>query len=139
MSDGLLPPFGPPPGPAAPAEKVLAAFVTHGAAAHSRRLHVEGPALYLDRSFVLALRLTRGAVLVRTDLASEESPPLDALANALTRAGLRCLDEATRLGVPVALQLVGLRLSEWDLWGADLDDAFRVLRSAASGDAPVDY
>lgn len=112
--------------------------MTHERAAHSRRLHVEGAALYLDRSFVLALRLTRGVVLVRTDLAPEESPPLGDLAKALTRAGLRCLDEATRLGVPVALQLVGLRLSEWDLWGADLDDAFRALRSAAVGDAPMD-
>lgn len=137
MSDGLLPPYGAPPGPAASERAVLQAFAVGGAVGHSRRLHAEGAALYLDRSSVLALRL-RGAVLVRADLPPEDSPPLDGLARALARVGFRCLDEGTRLGVPVALQLVGLRLSEWDLWGADIDDAFSALRSAAIGDAPMD-
>jgi hypothetical protein len=45
------------------------------------------------------------------------------------------LDSETLLGVPVGIQLAGLRLSSWDLWGTDLDEAFAALRRAATGDS----
>ena len=82
----------------------------------------------------MALRLGRRSFLVRVD------PPDDiAHLRFVVEAGfaiehLSCLDEATLLATPVALQVVGLRLSTWDLWGDDIDDAFALLREAARGD-----
>jgi hypothetical protein len=34
----------------------------------------------------------------------------------------------------VALQLFGLRLSSWDLWGDDIDAAFAALRAGCIAD-----
>lgn len=136
MNGTILPPFGPSPGPRVSDAQVLASFARDEAAGHSRRLHVEADVLHVDVLEVLALRLTPRTVLVRGDLSEEARALRLELGRALTASGLVCLDECSLLGVPVALQVVGLRLSEWDLWGDDLDDAFEVLRSIAAGEAP---
>ncbi len=70
---------------------------------------------------------------MRVDVSDEAAPLLPIMEAALTEGGLDRLDESTLLGVPVALQLVGLRLSEWDLWGDDIDAAFAALRTIARG------
>ncbi|MGI8937567.1 MAG: hypothetical protein ACR2JF_05000 [Iamia sp.] len=115
--------------------QVLASFARDEVAGHSRRLHVEADVLLVDVLEVLALRLTPRTVLVRRDLSEEARAFWPELERALAASGSVCLDECSLLGVPVALQVVGLRLSEWDLWGDDIDDAFAVLRSIATGDA----
>lgn len=134
MSDQILPPFGPAPGPEVRDADVLAAFAAARVSGHSRRLHVENDVLYADVMAIVSLRLSRTTLLVRTDLPEDVAEYRPALELALTGAGLSCLDEQTLLGIPVALQMVGLRLSEWDLWGDDIDHAFERLRSIAVGE-----
>lgn len=131
---GLLPPFGEPPGPRTNEATVLATFIERGGAGHSDRFHVEGPALVVDGDVAVALRLGHGAVLVRLDLPDDVEGSKPAVERALAAAGRELLDHDTLLGVPVALQLLGLRLSSWDLWGLDLDAAFAALRAIAVGD-----
>ncbi len=131
--DGLLPPFIEPTGPRVPDAAVVQAFARAEPAGHSARLHTEGSGLLADRVEVVALRLAPGAVIVRVDVSDEAAPLLPMIEAALTEGGLERLDESTLLGVPVALQLVGLRLSEWDLWGDDIDGAFAALRTIARG------
>ena len=53
--------------------------------------------------------------------------------HAVREAGMVLLDERTLLATPVALQRLGLRISEWDLWGDDIDEAFARLREIAVG------
>lgn len=134
MIDGVLPPFGPAPGPAASDAEVLAAYAEGGSPRHSSRLHIEDAVLYIGGESILAIRLDSDTVLVRVDLPVLEQGVRALLEGALDAAGLSRLDERTLLGVPVALQLVGLRLSEWDLWGTDIDRAFACLRQVAVGD-----
>ncbi len=43
------------------------------------------------------------------------------------------LDEQQPLGIAVGMQYVGARTVTWDLWGADIDEAFADLRKAAVG------
>ncbi len=136
MSGNVLPPFGPSPGPRVGDVQVLASYARDEVAGHSRRLHVEAGVLHVDVLEVLALRLAPRTVLVRRDVSEEAQALRLELGRALTTSGSACLDECSLLGVPVALQVVGLRLSEWDLWGDDIDDAFEVLRSIAAGEAP---
>ena len=132
--DGLLPPFGEPPGPRTDDGAVLAAFVEGGPAGHSGRFHVEEAALVAGGDVAVALRLGHGAVLVRLDLPDARAGVQPEVERALAAAGMERLDRDTLLGVPVALQLLGLRLSSWDLWGHDIDAAFAALRAIAVGD-----
>jgi hypothetical protein len=79
--------------------------------------------------------LGRSVVLVRTD-----PPDLVLAARALVErvlagAGLRCLVSDAPLAVAVGLQVLGLRLSAWSLWGFDEQEAHEALRLAASGEA----
>jgi len=101
--------------------------------------HIEGPTLYVARTDAVALRLDHSSVLVRRDLPEDTAHVQPDVRDALRSADLELLDEDTLLGVAVALQVLGLRLSTWDLWGDDIDVAFAVLRVAAVGepDAPV--
>ena len=113
--------------------EVLAAFADGSTAAHSERLHIEDGVLRVDVTAVLALRLAREVVLVRVDAHEDVGAFVAPLVDALIVHGLELIDERTLLAIPVALQLVGLRLSEWDLWGSDIDDAFARLRVIAVG------
>ncbi len=133
-AEGLLPPFAQPTGPRVTDASVVRAFARSETTGHSRRLHTEATVLLADRADAVALRLAPGAVLVRADAPPHAATVVPVVEQALTAAGLARIDERTLLGVPVALQLDGLRLSEWDLWGDDIDAAFAALRAVAAGD-----
>ena len=134
MVEGLLPPFAEQRGPRVGDDEVVAAFARCKTAGFSARFHVEGTALLADRDVPAALRLAPEAILVRLDLPDELEAVRPVIEAGLASEGMALLDADTALGVPVALQFVGLRLSSWDLWGTDLDDAFAVLRQAAAGE-----
>jgi hypothetical protein len=115
-------------------DEVVAAYAGNGPASHSARLHVEGPTLMVNGDVAAGLRLGPDVVLVRVDLPDEASDVRTALEQALAAESLECLDEGSLLALPVALQILGLRLSTWDLWGTDVDVAFTALRHWAIGD-----
>ncbi|MBA2280414.1 MAG: hypothetical protein M3527_01385 [Actinomycetota bacterium] len=131
---GMRPPFGQPPGPREGNPAVIAAFVRGERSGHSHRFYAEGPLLLADGDQTIAIRVEPGTVLVRVDLTDDLAGDRRAAETGLAAAGLRMLDEDTLWGVPVALQLAGLRLSSWDLWGADLETAFAAVRRTAVGD-----
>lgn len=149
MTDWPLPPYIEPRGPTGDDEDVIRAFLRADVAPHSSRLHVEGPVLLADRDLPIALRLgpmtEAGAagdtaagwpgrtVLLRIDLPDDLADLRQVVADGLTTAGLAVLDEDNPLAIAVGLQLVGLRMSSWDLWGTDIDEAFADLRAAAVG------
>jgi len=130
----MRPPFSQPTGPRVPDAAVVDAFARGEATGHSPRLHAEADVLLVDRADAVALRLVPRALLVRVDGTEAAATIVPVVEQALTDAGLERLDERTLLGVPVALQLVGVRLSEWDLWGDDIDVAFAALRAIAAGE-----
>jgi hypothetical protein len=147
VTDWPLPPYVEPRGPSGDDDAVVRAFLRADVAPHSDRLHVEGPVLLADRDVSLGLRLGPVAdagevtapalpgrtVLLRTDLPADLAPVRQVVESVLTDAGLTVLDEDSPLGIAVGLQLVGLRMSSWDLWGTDIDEAFADLRAAAMG------
>ncbi|MDQ6616906.1 MAG: hypothetical protein M3083_19695 [Actinomycetota bacterium] len=134
MDDQLLPPYADPTGPLNDDEDVVRAFAQGSYQGHSARFHVEGDALWVDRMDTAALRVGRTTVLVRIDLPDVSLSARPVIERQLELEGLSCLDEDTLLAAPVAIQVLGLRLSSWDLWGTDLDGAFASLRAAAIGD-----
>lgn len=129
-----LPPFAVPPGPPVEEAAVLAAYATGAPAGHSDRFHVEDDQLLVDRDVPAALRLGPEAVLVRADLPDDLADAKLPVTTALAAAGMSLLDEETLLAAPVAMQVLGLRLSSWDLWGTDIEAAFNRLRAAVVGD-----
>ncbi len=139
MPKGPVPPFIEPTGPAVDDGAVLAAFAHDEPAGHSPRFHVERPTLIVGRNIATAIRIGPRTVLVRDDLPDDLAPAKGAVEAALASAGMTCFDEETLLATPVALQLLGLRLSSWDLWGADIDEAFADLRAACVADPPQPF
>ncbi len=135
MVDGLFPPFAEPSGRPVEDGAVLQAFATGGPVdVYSPRFHIEGQTLLVHRDVAVGQRIGPGTVLVRADLPDSVADAKPQVEQALTEAGLSLLDEETPLGVAIALQLLGLRLSTWDLWGTDIDEAFAALRAGAVGD-----
>ncbi|MGI9120689.1 MAG: hypothetical protein ACR2G7_11320 [Acidimicrobiales bacterium] len=130
MAEGVVPPFVEPTGPAVDDAAVLQAFGRDQAAGHSPRFHVERPTLLVGRNVAAAVRIAPRTVLVRRDLPDELAPARADVEEALAAEGMECFDEETLLATPVALQLFALRVSSWDLWGDDIDDAFAALRAA---------
>ena len=137
MTDGLLPPFADPGGPAYDDGALVVAFLRHEPAGHSARFHIEGPVLLADREVPAALILGPSVVLVRRDLPDGPEDARTTIERALASEDLSLLDPETPLAVPVALQIVGLRLSSWDLWGTDLDEAFAAVRRVAVGESAL--
>lgn len=133
MTDWPLPPYFEPRGPLGSDEEVVDAFLAADIAPHSARLHVEGAVLMVDRDMPFVLRLGRNSVLIRVDLGDDIAGIRGEVAAMLDARGVHLLDEETLLGIAVGVQLVGLRASTWDLWGADIDEAFAELRGAAKG------
>lgn len=131
--DGIRPPFGAAPGPLETDHAVIRAFAEGGRAGHSRDFYAEGRVLLADGDQAVALLVEPGTVLVRVDLTEDLLERRGTVEAELRAAGLSFLDGDTLWGVPVALQLAGLRLSSWDLWGTDLDDAFAAVRRTAAG------
>jgi hypothetical protein len=134
MSDWPLPPLYEPRGPRDTDEEVVRAFLRHqGPSPHSERLHVEDRVLRVDGDMPLALWVGPRTVLLLFDVPEEMVDIRASVAAALTSEGLTLLDEQQPLGIVVGMQMVGARTVTWDLWGADLDEAFADLRTAAVG------
>jgi hypothetical protein len=134
VDDQVLPPYADPTGPRNTDEAVVQAFARGLYAGHSPRFHVEGIALLVDRMATGALRVGPNTILVRADLPPDLESARTEVERVLTGEGLCCLDEDTLLAAPVAIQVTGMRMSSWDLWGNDIDEAFARLRAAAMGD-----
>lgn len=135
MDDRILPPYADPTGPLNDDDTVVRSFVHRWYEGYSARFHVEGDALWVDRADTAALRLGPTTILVRRDLADDHLSARPVVERVLAAEGLTCLDRDTLLAAAVAIQVLGLRLSSWDLWGDDIDEAFLRLRAAAVGDA----
>jgi hypothetical protein len=133
VSDWPLPPYFKPQGPLDDDDAVVRAFLRSGPAPHSARLHVEGSVLRVDGDEALALRIGPRTVLVRVDLTDDAQPTRAVVEATLAAEGLTLFDHDTPLAVAVATMMVALRLSIWDLWGADIDEAFADLRREAMG------
>jgi hypothetical protein len=134
VTDWPLPPLFEPRGPRDSDEEVVRAFLRHaGPTPHSERLHVEDRVLRVDGDFPLALWIGPRSVLLLHDLPDHVAGIAGELAGILTGEGLTLLDEQQPLGIPVGMQYVGARTVTWDLWGADIDEAFADLRIAAVG------
>lgn len=135
MDDQLLPPYAAPTGPLRDDEAVVRAFVRGLYVGHSPRFHVEGEALMVDRmDAAVALRVGPETTLVRLDLPDDLLPVRPVVEDVLASEGFSCLDHDSLLAAPVAIQVLGLRLSSWDLWGKDIEESFLRLRTAAVGD-----
>ena len=134
MSDWPLPPLYEPRGPRDTDEEVVRAFLRReGPAPHSERLHVEDRVLRVDGDMPLALWVGPRTVLLLFDLPDGLEEIRDRVGDTLASEGLSMLDQQSPLGIAVGVQLVGARASTWDLWGADIDQAFAELRKAAVG------
>ena len=114
---------------------VLTAFAGGLPSGRSASFGIEGPVLMVDGDVPAALRLDARTVLHRRDLPDDVAWARPPVGEALRAAGYSLLDESTLFATPVALQVLGLTFSEWDLWGFDLDKAFGTLRLAAAGEA----
>lgn len=135
MTDGLLPPFGEPVGDRVDDARVLAVFLTgEPALVHSPLMHLEGATLVGDGDVAVAMRLAPRTFLLRTELPPAVQPVSDSLQGALGEAGITRLDQESPLAAAVAIQVLGIRMAMWDLWGADIDEAFHELRTAAAGE-----
>lgn len=136
MPSGLLPPFGQPAGEPVDDGTVLSAFVREDPLpVHSRQFHIEGTVLVAGGDMAAAIRVGPRTFLVRADLPDELAAARQAVQRSFEAEGMSCLDEETLLATPVAIQLIGLRLSTWDLWGAQIDESFAELRAAAVGES----
>jgi len=134
MSDWPLPPLYEPRGPRDTDEEVVRAFLRHeGPSPHSDRLHVEDRVLRVDGDMPLALWVGPRTVLLLFDVPDDMVDIRASVADALVGEGLTLLDEQQPLGIVVGMQMVGARTVTWDLWGADIDEAFADLRKAAMG------
>jgi hypothetical protein len=134
VTDWPLPPLYEPRGPRDTDEEVVRAFLRHhGPAPHSERLHVEDAVLRVDGDMPLALWLGPRSVLMLADVPDHLVEIRSTVEQALGGEGLTRLDEQSPLGIAVGIQLVGARTVTWDLWGADIDEAFAALRAAAVG------
>jgi hypothetical protein len=134
MSDWPLPPLYEPRGPRDSDEEVVRAFLRReGPAPHSDRLHVEDNVLRVDGDMPLVLWMSPRSVLVLFDVTDELVDIRARVEQILAGEGLAKLDEQSPLGIAVGMQLVGARAVTWDLWGADIDEAFADLRRAAVG------
>ena len=121
-----------------PAEEdgtVLAAFAAGLPSGRSPSFAREGPVLMVDGDVPAALRLNPRTVLVRQDLPDDVIWARDKVVAAVESAGYLLCDENTLFATPVAVQVLALTYSEWDLWGMDIDEAFAALRVAALGEA----
>lgn len=128
-----MPPFTEPSGPAGHDDEVVRAFVRADPAPHSPLLHVEGAILRAHGDDGIALRIGTSTVLLRVDLYDDLADARSTVQRVLGEEGLELQDEETALALPVATQMVSNRLSTWDLWGRDIDEAFADLRAAAVG------
>jgi hypothetical protein len=86
-----------------------------------------------NRDVPVALRIGPRSMLIHAELPPDLSEAKSLVEEVLTAEGMSLFDEQTLYGVAVGVQMVGIRYSSWDLWGADIEQAFTDLRVAASG------
>ena len=135
MSGGLLPPYGEPAGDRVDDARVIEVFVLdEPAPVHSGTFHLEGAALIAGGDVAAAMRIGPRSVLLRLDMPYDLEPARRAVQQALSAAGMSCVDSESLLAAPIAIQRLGLRTSTWDLWGSDIDESFADLRAAAAGE-----
>jgi hypothetical protein len=135
VAGGLLPPFGEPAGERVDDAAVLSVFLRdEPALVHSEQFHLEGNVLVVGGDMAAAIRIGPRTFLVRCDLPPGLEAAKASLEEALRAEGMSCLDNETLLAMPVAIQRLGIRLSTWDLWGAQIDESFAELRAAAAGE-----
>ena len=123
------------PEPAEEDGAVLTAFAANLPSGRSPSFSLEGPVLMVDGDVPAALRLDPRTVLVRQDLPDDVMWAKEKVVAALGAADYLLCDEQTLFATPVAIQVLALTYSEWDLWGQDIDGAFEALRVAALGEA----
>jgi hypothetical protein len=116
-------------------QAVLSAFAACQPIGRSASFAIEGPVLMVDGDVPAALRLDRRTALLRGDLPDDVAWARPIVADAFRAAGYQLFDENTLFAMPVAIQVLGLTYSEFDLWGLDMDEAFAALRVAALGEA----
>lgn len=115
--------------------RVLAVFVDdEPVLVHSELFHLEGAVLVAGGDIATAMRIAPRTFLLRLDIPPDLQPAQRLAQQALVDAGMICVDRETLLAGPIAIQVLGLRTSTWDLWGADIDDSFAELRAAAAGE-----
>ncbi len=128
-----MPPYVEPRGPAGDDEDVVRAYVRNELAPYSGMFHVEGPVLMADRDQAIALRLGPRSFLVNHEVFPAIQSAKELTEAIMTSEGLQLFDEDTLYGASVGVQQVGLRYTTWDLWGADIEQAFADLRVQAAG------
>lgn len=133
MVDWPSPPLIEPHGPLGDDEDVVRAFSRDELAPYSAQFHVEGPVLLAGRDYATVLRIGPRAFLVNHEMPGDLVAAKETVERVFAEEGLSMLDEETLYGPAVGVQLVGLRYTTWDLWGADIDQAFADLRVAAAG------
>jgi hypothetical protein len=128
---GLIrPPYGEPTGPYLAETALFAEFLEGARTGHSLSHHIEESALLMDRMAPVALRLSHGAVLVRTDLSSP------ALVTALPGLGYSMVSQDPPLSTVVGLQVLGMPAAMWDLWAGAGSDAQEALERTAGAGPP---
>ena len=132
--EGLIPPYAEPSRPLLDDDALIRGYVRGDRTGHSEQFHIEGDTLMVARGLPLALRLDRDSLLLRIDLPERLLPARSLLQEVMGEEGMSLLDADTMLAAAVAIQVLGLRLSTWDLWGSDIERAFAALRAAAAGD-----
>ncbi len=133
----MLPPLVEPGGPRRTDVELVRGFVRGEPAGASPSLHIEGGLLVGGSSIPLAVRIGERSVLTRRDVPEEVLPLRTLTEEVLVTEGLSLLDEDTPLGIPAGIQLAGLRVATWDLWGVDIDQAYVYLRQAVVGSDPT--
>ncbi len=133
MADWPLPPYTEPRGPLGDDADVVRAFARGELAPYSERFHVEGNVLLASRDVPVALRIGPRSFLIHHELVDDLGVAKDIVEQVFTAEGLTRFDEETWFGPAVGVQMVGLRYPTWDLWGADIEQAFTDLRVAAAG------
>ena len=133
MTDWPYPPLYEPHGPLGDDDEVVRAFVRNEVPPYSELLHAEGPVLMAERDVATALRIGPRSFLVNRDMPGHLAQAKEIVEAVMTTEDLQMFDEETLYGPAVGVQLVGLRYTTWDLWGADINTAFADLRVAAAG------
>ena len=125
MPGVIRPPFGAPTGPQVADTEVVTRFIEGARTGHSSNFHIEDGVLLADRMTPASLRLSIGALLIRTDIPCPELE-LGAKENELHRV---VVDPP--LATVISLQMLGLPAASWDLWTHDSIDAGSALENAA--------
>ncbi len=133
MTDWPASPFFDPSDRGAADDDVVRAFARNQPSAASPLFHAEGPVLMADRDMPTALRVGDRSFLVNREMPASLTRAKNLVEAVFVSEGLELYDEETLYGPAVGVQLVGLRFTSWDLWGADIESAFADLRMAAAG------